>query len=77
MQCWRQFSPHISRIACCDSGYGRPSGRPRVSDPATYCSSTPRIQPPAVDRWHVHLHRLATPSRETCGLGGEILGTKN
>jgi hypothetical protein len=41
-------SPDISRIACCDLGYDRPSGRPRVSDPATYCSSTPRIQPPVV-----------------------------
>ncbi len=61
----RVYSPHVSRIACCDRGYGRPSGRPRVSDPATYCSSTPRIQPPAVARWHAHLHGLATPIRET------------
>jgi hypothetical protein len=61
-------NPHISRIACCDRGYGRPSGRPRVSDPATYCFSTPRILPPAVDLWHAHLHGLATPTREICGL---------
>ena len=61
-------NPHISRIACCDRGYGRPSGRPRVSDPATYCFSTPRILPPAVDLWHAHPHGLATPTREICGL---------
>ena len=62
------LSPDISRIACCDRGYGRPSGRPRVSDPATYCSSTPRIQSPAVARWHTLLHGLATPIREISGL---------
>jgi hypothetical protein len=28
----------------CDRGYGRPSGRPQVSGPATYHSGTPRIQ---------------------------------
>ena len=61
------LNPHIARVTCCDRGYGRPSGRPQVSDPATYCSSTPRIQPPAVVRWHAHLHGLATPSREICG----------
>jgi hypothetical protein len=38
-----------------------------VSDPATYCFSTPRIQPLAVARWHAHLHGLATPTREICG----------
>ena len=42
----------------------------RVSDPATYCSSTPRIQPPAVARWHTLLHSLATEIREISGLGG-------
>src|SRR5210317_887976 len=62
------FSPDISRIACCDRGYGRPSGRPRASDPATYCSSTPRIQLPAVARWHTLLHGLATAIHETSGL---------
>jgi hypothetical protein len=34
------MNPGISRIACCDRGYGRPSGRPRVSVPATYRSGT-------------------------------------
>src|SRR5512139_747669 len=29
-------SPHYARATCCDRGYGRPSGRPRVSDLATY-----------------------------------------
>ena len=62
-------SPDISRIACCDRGYERPSGRPRVSGPATYCSSTSRIQPPAVARWHTLLPGLATVIRETAGLG--------
>ena len=27
---FRPSSPNISRIACCDRGYDRPSGRPRV-----------------------------------------------
>jgi len=63
-----QPGPDISRIAYCDRGYDRPSGRPRVSDPATYCSSTPRIQSPAVARWHTLLHGLATPMREISGL---------
>ena len=49
--------------------YGRPSWRPRVSDPATYCSSTPRNQHPAVARWHVHLCGLATAIHEIFGLG--------
>ena len=39
-----------------------------MSDPATYRSGTPRIQPPAVARWHAHLHGLATSIRETSGL---------
>ena len=60
-------SPDISRIACSDRGYDRPSGRPRVSDPATYCSSTPRNQHPAVAQWHTHLHGLATKIREISG----------
>jgi len=29
-------NPHYARTACCDRGYGRPSGRPRVSYLATY-----------------------------------------
>jgi hypothetical protein len=37
-------SPDISRLTCCDHGYGRPSWRPRVSVPATYRSGTPRDQ---------------------------------
>jgi len=61
-------SPHISRIVCCDRGYDRPSGRPRVSDPATYYSSTPQVQLPAVSRWHGHLDGLATTIREISGL---------
>jgi hypothetical protein len=64
------MSPDISRIAYCDRGYERPSGRPRVSDPATYYSSTPRIQSPAVSLWDTLLHGLATPIRETSGLLG-------
>jgi hypothetical protein len=52
----------------CDRGYDRPPGRPRVSDPATYCSSTPRVQPPAVGRWHSLLHGLPTAIHETSGL---------
>jgi len=63
-----QPGPDISRIAYCDRGYDRPSGRPRVSDPATYCSSTPRIQSPAVTRWHSHLQGLGTPIHEISGL---------
>jgi hypothetical protein len=31
-------------------------------------SSKPRIQSPAVARWHTHLHGLATPIREISGL---------
>ncbi len=55
-------------MAYYDHGYGRASVRPRVSDPATYRSGTPRIQPPAVARWHTHLHGLATAIHEICGL---------
>ncbi len=39
-----------------------------MSDPATYRSGTPRIQPPGVALWHAHLHGLATSIRETSGL---------
>jgi hypothetical protein len=69
------FNPDVSRIACCDRGYDRPSGRPRVSDPATYRSDTPRIQPPAVNRWHGHLHGLATPICETSGLVNDLISS--
>ena len=55
-------------MACCDRGYDRPSGRPRVSNPATYCSSTPRVQPPAVARWYSPLHGLATAIHGISGL---------
>ena len=61
-------SPDISRIFCCDRGYARPSGRPRVSDLATYCSSTVQVQLPAVTRWHGHLQGLAATIREISGL---------
>jgi len=61
-------SPDIPRIVCCDRVSDRPSGRPRVSDPATYCSSTARIQLPAVARYQSHLHGLATAIHETSGL---------
>jgi len=54
-----------------DHGYRCPSVRPRVSDPATYCSSTPRIQLPAVARWHTHLRSLETPIHKICGLGND------
>jgi hypothetical protein len=57
-----------------DHGYGRPSGRPRVSAPATYRSGTPRNQHPAVTRWHAHLHG-ATSIRETFGLKQSLLST--
>jgi hypothetical protein len=68
-----EASPDISQIACCDRGYDRSSGRPRVSDPATYCSSTPRIQPSAVARWYTLLHGLPTAIREISGLETVIL----
>ena len=61
-------SPDISRITCCGRGYERPSERPRMSDPATYCSSTTRIQSPAIARWDNDLHRLTTPIHKTSGL---------
>ena len=59
----------MSQIVCCDRGYDRPSGRPRVSKPAPYYSSTPRIRLPAVTQWQGHLHGLATPFHEISGLG--------
>jgi hypothetical protein len=40
------LSPEIARIVCCDRAYDRPPVCPRVSDPATHCSSTPRIPTP-------------------------------
>jgi hypothetical protein len=55
-------------MAYCDHGYGCPSAGPRVSDPVTYCSSTPRVQLPVVARWHTHPRCLATPIHEICGL---------
>ncbi|MGB6377609.1 MAG: hypothetical protein WBG24_12885, partial [Syntrophobacteria bacterium] len=42
--------------------------RLRTGSPATYWSSTPRIQSPAVVRYHSHLHGLATAIHETPGL---------
>ena len=66
--------PDNSRVGCSDRGYGRPSGRPRVSHPATYYSSTPRMRDPAVARWQAHLHGLATPSRELSGLDLNLRG---
>jgi hypothetical protein len=65
---YHRTSPDISQNGCCDRGYARPSGRPRVSDPATYRSGTPRNQHPAVARWHGLLHGLATQIHEISGL---------
>ena len=48
----------------CVRGYGRPYWRPRVSNPATYRSGTPRVQRPVIARWHGRLHGLATSIRE-------------
>ncbi len=67
----RRPSPDISYIpptADCDRGYGRPSGRPRLSHLATYRSGTPQVQHPVVARWHAHLHGLATAIHEMSGL---------
>jgi len=63
------FSPDISWMVYCDRGYGHPSGRARISHPATYCSSTPRMQNPALARSHAHLHGLVTSIHEIAGLG--------
>jgi hypothetical protein len=40
-----------------------------MSAPATYCSSMPRNQHPAVARWHAHLCGLATAIHEISRLG--------
>ena len=56
-------------MAYCDHEYGSPSGRPRVSDPATYHLGTPQIQRPAVAQWHPHLRGLVTAIHGTSGLG--------
>jgi len=56
-------NPHYARATCCDRGYGRPSGRPRVSNLAAYRTSTPQVRVPVVAQWHGHLHDLVTPSR--------------
>jgi hypothetical protein len=40
----KRFNPDISRITCCDRGYGRPAGRPQMSHLATYRSGTPQLQ---------------------------------
>jgi len=49
-----------------------PSTGSGQAHPATYCSSTPRVQLPAVARLHGHLHGLATPIPEISGLEFEI-----
>jgi len=56
-------------MAYCDREYDRPSGRPRVLNPATYRSGTPRVQYPAISRYYGHLHGLVTAIHETSGLG--------
>jgi hypothetical protein len=66
---WPSFSPSC-RL------YGPEAGRPRVLVPATYRSSTPRNQPPAVARWDNHLRGLATTIHETSGLGGNTGGNE-
>jgi hypothetical protein len=58
-------------MAYSDHGYGSPPGRPRVSNPTTYRSGMPRIQHPAVARWHPHLHGLVTAIHEIFGLGSD------
>ena len=80
----QMFSPSIQVaakiltriITCCDCGYGRPSGRPRVSQRRTVQvrlrSNT--LWLPGTRRkrlrcaWHAHLHGLATVIHETSGL---------
>ena len=47
---------------------GVPSTGSGQAPPATYRSGTPRNQPPAVARWHAHLHDLATAIHEISGL---------
>ena len=57
--------------------YRPPSGRPRVSTPATYRSGTPRGQHPVIALWHAHLRGLATVMHEIYGLNVyELLDTK-
>ena len=63
---------HESPAATADMSvllYEPEAGRPWALVPATYCSSTPRIQPPAVARSRTLLHGLATAIHETSGLG--------
>jgi hypothetical protein len=75
------LNPDVSWIACCDHGYGRPSGRPRSLAPATYRSDTPRNQSRGTAgrlsgmrrkrlrcAWHANLRSLATSIHETSGL---------
>jgi hypothetical protein len=59
---WPSFSPSC-RL------YEQEAARPRVLVPATYHSGMPRVQHPAVARWHAHLRDLVTPLHETSGLG--------
>jgi len=62
---WPSFSPSCKL-------YEPEAERPRLSDPATYCSSSLGSNPAArgtVARWHSHLHGLATEIHETSGLG--------
>jgi hypothetical protein len=68
------FCPDVSSTTNCDHGYGRPSGRPGLSAPATYHSGTPRDQHPAVTRLHAHLRGLVTVVDETSGL---VIGATN
>ena len=60
----RHYPPGRSPLR---NGVKPEAGRSQGSDPATCCSSTPRIQLPAVARWHAHPHGLATPIREISG----------
>jgi hypothetical protein len=48
---------------------GVPSASSGQAHLATTCSNTPRIQHPAVARWHVHLCGLATAIHEISGPG--------
>jgi hypothetical protein len=62
----------ILKFTCCDHGYGRPSWRPRVSDPATYRTGTllnqSRGTPGRVARWRAH------PLRAHCAPLGPASG---
>jgi hypothetical protein len=59
---WLSLTPHYARDACCDRGYGRPSGRPRVSKLATYgkvrLSSEPLRLPGGTTISTISLRRL-------------------